>query len=291
MYEAPPSRWRRLIALVSRSASRYNRPRARWILSSRPAPRQRKSCGIWPSNHSTTAVELPGEFSLRGGILDIFAPDADEPVRIELFGDEVESIRAFDVATQRSLGDARRGRRHDARSRRRRIGRTSRAYLPAGSWFMLIEPNELREEGKFYLDGWIGRRFFALDDAGGDLQVSVGDGGGRAGGVDGDDGPLGVRVGRAVQRRHGQGPRRAGQGERRAKVYLLRDGGGGRAAGRSCSAIRSCAAEGRLHFVVGHLAPGFRIVPPRVVLVSAAELFQRQDLARDDAAAAGAGDR
>src|SRR3954468_24453596 len=53
--------------------------------------------------HATTAVELPGEFSLRGGILDIFAPDADDPVRIELFGDEVESIRRFDVATQRSL--------------------------------------------------------------------------------------------------------------------------------------------------------------------------------------------
>src|SRR4029078_4652173 len=53
--------------------------------------------------HATMAVELPGEFSLRGGILDVFAPDAEDPVRIELFGDEVESIRRFDVATQRSL--------------------------------------------------------------------------------------------------------------------------------------------------------------------------------------------
>ena len=54
--------------------------------------------------HATTAVELPGEFSLRGGILDIFPPDAEDPVRIELFGSDVESIRRFDVATQRSLG-------------------------------------------------------------------------------------------------------------------------------------------------------------------------------------------
>ena len=53
--------------------------------------------------HGTSAVELPGEFSLRGGILDIFAPDWYEPVRIELFGDEVESIRRFEVASQRSL--------------------------------------------------------------------------------------------------------------------------------------------------------------------------------------------
>ena len=36
--------------------------------------------------HATTGVELPGEFSLRGGIVDIFAPDWYEPVRVELFG-------------------------------------------------------------------------------------------------------------------------------------------------------------------------------------------------------------
>jgi len=52
--------------------------------------------------HSTTAVELPGEFALRGGILDVFPPDADDPLRIELFGDQVESIRRFDVASQRT---------------------------------------------------------------------------------------------------------------------------------------------------------------------------------------------
>jgi len=52
--------------------------------------------------HATTAVELPGEFSHRGGIVDLFAADWTLPVRIELFDDEVESIRTFEVATQRS---------------------------------------------------------------------------------------------------------------------------------------------------------------------------------------------
>ena len=47
-------------------------------------------------------VEAPGEFSLRGGIFDVFPTDATEPVRIEFFGDEVESIRPFDAETQRS---------------------------------------------------------------------------------------------------------------------------------------------------------------------------------------------
>src|SRR5205823_12650534 len=49
------------------------------------------------------AVEYPGEFSRRGGICDIFPPDAPDPVRFEFFGDEVESIRTFTVVSQRSL--------------------------------------------------------------------------------------------------------------------------------------------------------------------------------------------
>ena len=51
---------------------------------------------------STDVVEMPGEYALRGGILDVYPPEADRPLRIEFFGDEIESIRKFDPATQRS---------------------------------------------------------------------------------------------------------------------------------------------------------------------------------------------
>ena len=51
---------------------------------------------------SADAVDMPGEFALRGGILDVYPPEADRPLRIEFFGDEVETIRKFDPATQRS---------------------------------------------------------------------------------------------------------------------------------------------------------------------------------------------
>ncbi|HVZ61533.1 MAG TPA: CarD family transcriptional regulator, partial [Terriglobales bacterium] len=51
---------------------------------------------------ATDMVEMPGEYALRGGILDVYPPESDRPVRIELFGDEIESIRKFDPATQRS---------------------------------------------------------------------------------------------------------------------------------------------------------------------------------------------
>jgi transcription-repair coupling factor (superfamily II helicase) len=48
-------------------------------------------------------ITEPGEFSVRGGIVDVFSFSNDNPYRIEFFGDEVESIRSFDVATQLSL--------------------------------------------------------------------------------------------------------------------------------------------------------------------------------------------
>jgi transcription-repair coupling factor (superfamily II helicase) len=50
----------------------------------------------------TDFVTEPGEFSVRGGILDVFSFSHDEPYRIEFFGDEIESIRTFDVETQLS---------------------------------------------------------------------------------------------------------------------------------------------------------------------------------------------
>lgn len=51
----------------------------------------------------TATVEARGEFAVRGGILDIFPLDAENPFRIDLFGNEVESIREFDPTTQRSF--------------------------------------------------------------------------------------------------------------------------------------------------------------------------------------------
>lgn len=48
-------------------------------------------------------VEGAGQFSVRGGILDFFSPGADDPVRVEFFGDEVDSMGIFDVSTQRRI--------------------------------------------------------------------------------------------------------------------------------------------------------------------------------------------
>jgi transcription-repair coupling factor (superfamily II helicase) len=49
-----------------------------------------------------STVSERGEFAIRGGVIDVFPPASDEPVRLDLFGDTLESIRAFDPETQRS---------------------------------------------------------------------------------------------------------------------------------------------------------------------------------------------
>jgi transcription-repair coupling factor (superfamily II helicase) len=56
----------------------------------------------------TEMVELPGQFAMRGGIVDVFSPEALRPVRIELLGDTVESVREFDPRTQRSIAPVQR---------------------------------------------------------------------------------------------------------------------------------------------------------------------------------------
>ena len=47
-------------------------------------------------------VEAPGQFAIRGGLMDIYPSTRPRPTRIELFGDEVESLREFDLESQRS---------------------------------------------------------------------------------------------------------------------------------------------------------------------------------------------
>ncbi|NLW49990.1 MAG: transcription-repair coupling factor [Candidatus Brocadiaceae bacterium] len=63
----------------------------------------------WLADHGYLAlpqVAAPGQYALRGGILDVYSHGATRPVRIEFFGDEVESIRSFDPASQLSVDRA-----------------------------------------------------------------------------------------------------------------------------------------------------------------------------------------
>lgn len=101
------------------------------------------------------AVEVPGEFSQRGGIIDVYSPDAEAPYRFEFFGDEIESIRQFSPETQRSLGDLQ---AVEATAPGLPIQGTDGMaghicdFLPTQSWSALVEMNDLAEQAKFYLE-------------------------------------------------------------------------------------------------------------------------------------------
>jgi transcription-repair coupling factor (superfamily II helicase) len=134
--------------------------------------------GLWLHEHGfhrNEAIELPGDFSRRGGIVDIFPTEAAAPIRIEFFGDEIESIRGFDLETQRSLQDldrvlilpadidyrsSARWRPGEKKSSDPGPALSTRGlprgnfldYLPKSTWIVLVEPQELAEQGKNYLD-------------------------------------------------------------------------------------------------------------------------------------------
>jgi transcription-repair coupling factor (superfamily II helicase) len=231
--------------------------------------------------HATTAVELPGEFSMRGGILDIFPPDAEDPVRIELFGSDVESIRRFDVATQRSLGalDAVEVTMLEPTASDRAH---FTAYLPPETWFLLIEPNELAEEGKFYLDRMDRPQAFhsvrtTLDEIYKFPSVTA------AGVPSGSMEQTAHLEFESVERFSGDIVKVRDELDKVSighAVYVVCETDAEVERLGELFKTSPLLAEGRLHFVVGHLEAGFRIVPQKVALVSASELFQRHDLAR-----------
>ena len=120
--------------------------------------------------HRTPAVREPGEFSLHGGILDVYPLDAADPLRLELFGDEVESIRSFDVQTQRKVddldearmlvvvpagtgeGSGEKGAAPDHDSPSPLSSSHAADSLPDTAWVVLPELVELQQEGRDYVN-------------------------------------------------------------------------------------------------------------------------------------------
>ncbi len=231
--------------------------------------------------HNTPAVELPGEFSLRGGILDIFAPDWLDPVRIELFGDEIESIRRFEISSQRSLDKL-----ASVEVTILQPGTHCEAhladYLPPQSWFMLVEPIELQQQGEHYLER-LGRPEQLHDVSAVMRKIfqfpSVASSAVAAGSL---ETTCRLKI-ESVERF---------SGDINKVREELDDAGAGQdvfivcqteAEARRLSDIFSgtqLAQQGHLHFPLGLLHSGFRLVPERIVLLSSGELFRRTDLRR-----------
>jgi transcription-repair coupling factor (superfamily II helicase) len=260
---------------------------------------------------NTSAVELPGEFSPRGGIIDIFADDWFHPVRIELFGDTIESLRQFEVSTQRSLESLQHVEitalgelRSDSEQASPARAKTSpdpfaslevatekadsqrkshfSAYLQDRSWFLLLEPHEIQEEGRHYRQRLERPQdVHDLDDALASIYrfPSVTAAAVASGSMETE---CQLRI-ESVERFSGD-------------INKVRDELDTVGLGNDVHLICPTEAEverlheifgstklaesGRLHFPLGRLQNGFRLVSERVVLVSSAELFHRTELNR-----------
>lgn len=100
--------------------------------------------------HATTSVQLAGEFASRGGIIDIYAGDMPDPVRIEWFDDEIESIRRFDLGSQRSLEGLREVTLLAAKPQFKSSS-TLLDYLPANHLSFLYEPTVIQHTTDAFL--------------------------------------------------------------------------------------------------------------------------------------------
>ncbi len=103
----------------------------------------------------TDAVENPGEFAVRGGIVDVFPPGGSPPFRIDLFGDSVERLFELDPATQASDRRLERVELVSASLESLESGEVSRLlpeFLPPGCIVVLVETTEIVEQGRGYFE-------------------------------------------------------------------------------------------------------------------------------------------
>ena len=118
------------------------------------AARSPEAIASWLIDHDFTRVDqvdIVGEFAIRGGIVDIFAPAQDHPIRVEFFGDEIESLRFFDLDTQRSIQSIDGITLNGCRST---TTITDAAilldYLPPTTLLVIEEPAEITEVGRIF---------------------------------------------------------------------------------------------------------------------------------------------
>jgi transcription-repair coupling factor (superfamily II helicase) len=242
-------------------------------------------------------VEERGEMSLRGGIMDIYPLDQDYPLRIEFFGDQVESIRTFEIQTQQSADQV-----HEAviTPLLKEGEGTIFDYLPATTPILIDAPVEVEREAMEFWEQLLRvggeERYFSPDGViamlSGRQRVTIG------GHVASPQDALPVRISALVNANeeitHGikaQGLRfltarieewlagkwavyitvqTPGQGKR--LVELLADFGL-QAAVQTSFPVHPLQGRGQLAVVIGDLRAGFRLSAERLAIVTEEEIF------------------
>jgi len=225
---------------------------------------------------NTTAVALPGEYSLRGGILDIFSPEWSSPLRIELFGDQIESLRRVDLETQRSV--ERLDQVHlTAMGPRIDLSASLLDYLPERTWVILVQPQAIDEAAREY--------FRKLDSDQGHIPIrEVWARCGQLTAVElwdlvPETGEAVFHLGmQTVERFSGQIERVQAELDANSqsdRVCLVCPTSAEVSRLRELLRDTSTSKEGRLQFVIGRLSSGFRIPWDHLAILGSHELFER----------------
>ena len=227
------------------------------------------------------AIDAPGSFARRGGIVDLFAADWDRPVRMELYGDEIESLRTFDTVTQRSVVELQ---AIDLTALAAEAGATRHTHLadllPPGSCVVLVEPGECAEEAKRFhqrLGDVAG--LFPPEDVFARLHrfPSLALAAIPPSSLDATA-TLAIE---SVERFTGALDRVREELETVGKdqeVWVVCPSEAEEQRLAELLADSAPARTQRLHFARGRLSGGFRVVPEKLVLVSSAELFNREEV-------------
>jgi len=251
-----------------------------------------------------TAIELPGEFSMHGGILDLFPATESDPLRVEFFGDQVESIRRFDAATQRKIEDL-------SEVGVTALGQTSNAtgedgagsakntvaphaagsqgqahladWLPAGSWIVLVELTEMLDEGRHYLGRLDNPRgFFGVEAT---FQRCIEFPTVTVAAISGDSAETVCHLRTESVERFdvpateviGELAKVVGRDE---QVLVACHNTGERQRLTELLAETDLPKTGRVALCEGHVLRGFRLVADRLIVISDHELFGRRDIRR-----------
>ncbi|MBI1314556.1 transcription-repair coupling factor [bacterium] len=235
-----------------------------------------------------TGIHYSGEFAVRGGIVDVFPPDAEDPIRIEFFDTELESIRQFDAESQRTIQNLKAVEITivspvDAEAASRPASESLLDSAPGSTWIALCELSDIVAEGRAWLERLDDRRgMFSVDSVMKRVtqfpSIEI-----APIAADGFDTPCHLQI-ESIERF--SGPRAEVLNELAESV------------GRNERVLIACHNEGeqerlgellrdnapelaeRVTLTVGRVSRGFRLVPQGIVVLSDHELFSRTDVRR-----------
>ncbi|MDO4575398.1 MAG: transcription-repair coupling factor [Planctomycetia bacterium] len=243
----------------------------------------------WLVDHgfqNTSAVQFPGEFFVRGGLLDIYAMEMDYPIRIEFFGDEVDSLREFDLQTQRSNRQLERVEVTSFLSLFRKYEKKQcvsfTEYLPKNAFVFLLEPEELPLQAKqFYQSQERATELFTSDEVLRDVMALPFLSASTLGsGAFGRTFSMSVET---VERFSGDFSRVKDELEKygmNQDVYLLSPNETEQKRLTTLFEGTRLAKAGRLKIRVGNITRGFRLVDSRQLVLTSDALFNREEIYR-----------